>query len=375
MAAPVSHRALTILSTLDYGLNSAKITAGQLPAELYAEVNEVLSRLGGQWKSGRTKAHLFPYDPRPLIAAFLESGELPPKNPLAYFPTPPLVVEEIMAWAEIDNLLDTDLIIDPNAGTGALADAVRAAGYENQLHLVELDPLNVRMLRQKCYQVTEDDFLNYHPANQYRLILMNPPFSVEGDRLAYISHIRHAWKLLEPRGRLIAIAPTGFTFRSNTARTREFLEFVHDHGHYLHLPKDAFRESGTMSGSTLIVLNKLTAAQEAELLEPHSGYRNHYCYQIDIAATSNHTFYEASQELYRQIRDGRYSFNLLGEDDETLVARVQEIYQPVMSEMREQGAMLRMTQDDWNWMTNELVKDYQRWMRETSQPVSISQAA
>ena len=47
---------------------TGRITSGQLDRSLYEEVNEVLVRLGGKWKGGRTKAHLFPYDPRPLVA-------------------------------------------------------------------------------------------------------------------------------------------------------------------------------------------------------------------------------------------------------------------------------------------------------------------
>ena len=32
-------------------------------------------------KGGRPKAHLFPYDPRPLLAGVLATGHMPPKSP------------------------------------------------------------------------------------------------------------------------------------------------------------------------------------------------------------------------------------------------------------------------------------------------------
>ena len=88
----ISAEALTVLREAECDSDRVRITSGQLDRTLYKEVNEVLVRLGGKWKGGHTKAHLFPYDPRPLLAGVLATGDMPPKNPWAFFPTPPELV-------------------------------------------------------------------------------------------------------------------------------------------------------------------------------------------------------------------------------------------------------------------------------------------
>ena len=363
-AQEISRQALGVLASLEYKENSAAITAGQLAPDLYAEVNEVLTRLGGRWRGGRTKAHLFPHDPAPLIRAVIASQEMPPKNPNAYFPTPPAVIEEMMAWAEPDRLLSTDLILEPSAGTGALADALRKAGCGDQLRLVEMDPLNAQVLRDKGYQVTESNFLQFQPPERYGLIVMNPPFSISGDREAYIAHILHAWSLLKPGGRLVAIAPSGYTYRSNSARVRAFLDFVYYNGHFERLPKGAFRDSGTMTDTTLIIINKLTAAEEQSLLDPHDGYRNHYCYLLDVTARSSQPFCEASQALYGRIGRGHYTIDLFGDPEPDLAAKIRALYDGPVADLRRGGGMIRMTPEDWAWMAREFIKECQAWLAE-----------
>src|SRR5690606_23999821 len=79
----------------------------------------------------------------------------------------------------------------------------------------------------------------------YDLVAMNPPFSVEGDKLAYVTHILHALERLAPGGVLVAITPPSWQYRSDR-RSRAFQEIVEAcGGAWEALPAGAFAGSGT----------------------------------------------------------------------------------------------------------------------------------
>ncbi len=115
MTQSISAKALAVLREMECDSDRARITSGQLDRPLYEEVNEVLVRLGGKWKGGRTRAHLFPYDPRPLLAGVLATGQMPPKNPWAFFPTPQPLVDSVMQSPLFDKIQDGDTVLEPSA--------------------------------------------------------------------------------------------------------------------------------------------------------------------------------------------------------------------------------------------------------------------
>src|SRR6266702_3729890 len=71
------------------------LPTGQLDRKLYQEVNEVLERIGGKWNR-KAKAHLFEIDPAALLDLVSTTGEMPPRNPTAFFPTPEPVIAELL---------------------------------------------------------------------------------------------------------------------------------------------------------------------------------------------------------------------------------------------------------------------------------------
>ncbi|MCI0728861.1 MAG: class I SAM-dependent methyltransferase [Chloroflexi bacterium] len=238
--APLDVTTLNVLRGATCQGNKVFLNQPQLPRPVYEGVNEVLVRLRGKWKGGRTQAHVFPYDPRPLLEAVIESGEMPPKNPTAFFATLSDVIQEMFKFADAEHLnLMCEYghpvrILEPSAGTGAIADAIREHWPNCQLDLVELLDLNANLLRRKGYEPHEGDFLAFRPEHKYDLVLMNPPFSVETDANAYIAHIKHAYELLASAGVLVSVAPQGFTFRTDK-QTREFFKLV---GGFLELLPD-----------------------------------------------------------------------------------------------------------------------------------------
>jgi hypothetical protein len=258
---------------------NVKLNSPQLERSVYEQVDELLTRLGGKWKGGRAAAHVFPYDPAPLLKAVVGSGEWPPKNPYAFFPTPKPVIRRMWELADLSaekikdvgEILRPFRILEPSAGSGAIAEFIRskilewACPLEGEpcdvrdliaYDLVEIQPLNVKMLRAKNLgEVYEQDFAHFKPEYKYDLVVMNPPFSVEGDKNAYITHIYQAWNLLEEGGIIVAVVPAAFTFRSDKT-SLDFKEFVAKHGGYEMLPAQAFKESGTNVATALVTLSK-----------------------------------------------------------------------------------------------------------------------
>src|SRR5215216_3385568 len=85
MPQQLSDDAIAILQNLHY--DGLAIRFQKVAPTLYRELNEVLIRLGGKWKGGRTNAHVFQEEPTLLIEYVLSTGLMPPKNPEAFFPT------------------------------------------------------------------------------------------------------------------------------------------------------------------------------------------------------------------------------------------------------------------------------------------------
>jgi hypothetical protein len=234
--------------------NAVRLTSGQLDRNVYLAVNEVLTRIGGKWTT-KAKAHLFPTDPAPMLAHILATGQLPPKNKdlLAYFPTPAAVARQMVLRADMD---DIDLfVLEPSAGTGAICDLIKHVYPSAAIHAVEIDAGRAAVLRAAGYTVDQADFLTHTTHHAYNRILMNPPFTAPGDALAYITHIERAYTMLSPGGRLVAIAPAGFTFRDDK-RSRGFRDLVERNGSYAELEQDAFKSSGTGVNTVMLWMDQ-----------------------------------------------------------------------------------------------------------------------
>lgn len=255
----ISEAALDVLERSTCEGTLVRLPPARLERKLYEEVNEVLSRLGGKWKSGKTQAHVFDEDPAPLLATVVDTGEMPPKDPLAFFATPAVVVDRMLALAG-DTAENAGTALEPSAGDGAIVRRLlESIPTESVLDVVEVDPRRTARLRSLSlanggrFYVREGDFLTYDPMLTYDLILMNPPFTSPTDPLAYIAHIRRAHSMLAPQGELVSVAPSGFTFRTDR-RSATFRDFVEEHGWWEECEDGAFKESGTGTRCVLVHL-------------------------------------------------------------------------------------------------------------------------
>jgi hypothetical protein len=248
------------------------VTFPQVEYSIYAKVKPVMLALDAPWNRSK-QAHVFAedIDPSALINQVLIAGKLPDQNPLAFFPTPPSVVGQMLQ--KIKALLPTFPFcstLEPEAGEGGIADEIvyfptKLAAEEREqqpqptLKLIELDKLRFKTLKQKGYNVEQADFLALLPDRStplFQAILMNPPFAVAGNPKAYIEHIAHAFAFwLALGGSLVAIAPAGFATNSDQ-RTSEFRALVEAQGGWMFLKDNAFKDAGTNVRTVMLWMTK-----------------------------------------------------------------------------------------------------------------------
>jgi hypothetical protein len=380
MAQPLTADATGVLERLDY--DGFAVRFPQVDADLYGEVNEILTRLGGKWKGGRTKAHIFEEDPALLIEYILETGTMPPKNPEAFFPTPTELARGVMIMSDLDKLRDEDLILEPHAGNAALLDYLEThagellidenhAPLKPRIHLVEKSPLRCAILRAKGYvNVQQQDFLQYQTDLRFARILMNPPFSVPGSKTAYIDHILHAFTFLAPGGVLTTVAPDHF-IRHDDQRSQSFLEFVTTNGYFEANDANAFRESGANVQTVTIALEKPTAREIALAeSEPYQNYLNYYCFLACLRIDNEPHLYDRATQLARKLSDGQFGLNLLGEPDDETQNAIQDLYQTAILELRKLGSNIKMQPTWMNWLVSTFLAEHS-----TNQITEILRAA
>lgn len=160
------------------------------------------------------------------------------------FPTPPGIAAYMVELAEIEPGMD---VLEPSAGTGNLIGAMGGSMFD---HNPERGSVTAVEINQKLAARLETefpltavhcaDFLEW-TGEQFDRIIANPPF-VNG---ADIKHIRHAFGMLKPGGRLISLCANG-------PRQRE--EFKNIADLWETLPEGSFQEQGTGVSVALVVL-------------------------------------------------------------------------------------------------------------------------
>lgn len=164
-----------------------------------------------------------------------------------FFPTPPALVERLVEEADIEPGMR---VLEPSAGKGDIADALRTAGAE--VDVVELSPTLQEILRAKGHNVMASDFVEFTPPEGgYDRIVMNPPFSNGMDA----DHVQLAYGMLKPGGRLVAITGEGIHFRQD-AKAAAFRAWLDARaGVATKLPEGSFKSSFRPTGvATRVVI-------------------------------------------------------------------------------------------------------------------------
>jgi len=242
---------LTILSRVTVEGNTILLTCGQLERKQYLAVNEILENMGGKWNK-KAKGHIFSEDPTDRLEAVLLTGEITPPKKNGYFPTPSEVVTRLVELAGLEWGMT---VLEPSAGQGAIADEIIKIVGKHHLSCYEILEENCKVLQGKGYEYSNVDFLGQTDVPYVDRVIMNPPFSVEGNGQSDITHVLHAWEFLKSGGRLVSVMSAGITFRVNR-KTVEFRELVNAHGHIERLTEGSFKESGTAVSAVIVVMDK-----------------------------------------------------------------------------------------------------------------------
>lgn len=159
----------------------------------------------------------FPSKLRSLYDEILQSP------PYGWFPSTPELTEIMLEQVVIEARMQA---LEPSAGSGVLAEAMRNQGIE--VDVIERDPRFQLLLFQQGFRLVGQDFLACQPIQQYDLILMNPPFSASiHQRGVDLLHIKRAYdEFLAANGQLVSVVSNSMKHTS-CPRAQHFRSFLH----------------------------------------------------------------------------------------------------------------------------------------------------
>lgn len=225
------------------------LTGPRMDPKLYQRVNEVLEAVGGRWTTS-VQAHVFPVDAVEALAPVLATGSVvtlrEKRQSAQYFPTPVAVVQRVIELADLRPGLE---VLEPSAGSGAIASAAATAGAV--VDCIERDPGYAAVLTEEhaARTLTVADFLTVPPRPIYDRIVMNPPFTKGADML----HVEHALRFLKPDGLLVSVMSWAVTFHGR--KTAKFRALVEARGGTVEaVAEGAFKESGTDVDTVIVTI-------------------------------------------------------------------------------------------------------------------------
>jgi predicted RNA methylase len=174
-----------------------------------------------------------------------------------FYPTHPELADIVVERLQ---LIPGERVLESSAGAGHIAEAVRRAGAEPDV-IERNDDLRA-ILELKGFQVVGRDFLNFTPQQPYDAVAQNPPFENSAD----IDHIRHAFEVVRPGGRVSSIASES-TFVGESKKQKDFRNWLNELGAKIEvLPADSFLKlkPSTPFRARLISFRKPSKADAAE---------------------------------------------------------------------------------------------------------------
>ncbi len=232
--------------------NIVKLPEEQLDRKLYLEVAKSLNLIGGKWKGKPVFGFIFQENPTELLEQISNGENKNLKKEFQFFATPDDLADKLveLAFRVPYNL---GKILEPSAGQGAIIKAIHRFDPDINVNCCELMDINKSFLDKiENVQFEEKNFLEHEGESEYSTIIANPPFSKNQD----IDHIRKMYDCLEPSGRLVSISSEHWQISNNKKETefRNWLDEVN--AEIIDIEKGSFKESGTLIGGNIIVINK-----------------------------------------------------------------------------------------------------------------------
>jgi len=168
-----------------------------------------------------------------------------------FFPTPDKLIDLMIDYA---NIVDGEVVLEPSAGIGNIADRVMKLFPECSVECCEVNYTLSDILTRKEHKVIGGDIFELDKTKKYKVILMNPPF--EKDQA--ITHTTYCFEnFLKKGGRLVSVVPSG-TMNKSSKVAKAFKELVEEHGYVVEYKEQFFKGSFNNTNITisLIVLSK-----------------------------------------------------------------------------------------------------------------------
>jgi hypothetical protein len=219
----------------------------QLDRKLYLQVNQRLEFIGGSWNR-KARGFVFEHDPEPLLGRVQGGEQVNLKKEYQFFETPKEIINFMLSHASIREGM---LVLEPSAGKGAI---LRELPRNVTAVACELNPLCYPFLKEEFPRVAliEGDYLETTLVKKFDRIIANPPFSKNQD----IAHIMKMYEDCRPGGRIVTVASKHWEFAIGTKENnfRCWLERLQHHKY--DIEPGAFKDSGTMVGTTILVIDK-----------------------------------------------------------------------------------------------------------------------
>ena len=230
-----------------------KLPNVQLERKLYQEVAKALELIGGKWKGGKVYGFQFPVDPTDLLEEIATGEKRNLKKEYQFFATPIALANEMFIRAQITS---DHAVLEPSAGQGAIIAIINKVTHAIP-DCYELMEINRIMLAKSGlkYNLLGADFLQHGQTSnrRYDHIIANPPFTKNQD----IDHVYHMYHFLKVGGRLVSIVSES-AINGSQKKQLEFRKWLMDKGAIIHkVPKGTFKESGTMVGAAMIIINSI----------------------------------------------------------------------------------------------------------------------
>lgn len=226
-----------------------KLPNTQLDRKLYQEVAKSLELIGGKWKGGKVFGFVFLTDPTDLLEEIANGEKRNLKNEFQFFATPDKLADELVYLADIKQ---HDTILEPSAGQGAIIKSINKV-CDVKVDCFELMSVNTIVLNKSGlnFNLIGEDFFK-HNGKTYSKIIANPPFTKNQD----IDHLKEMYECLSRGGRLVCI--TSESWINGTQKKQvDFKEWLEKaEAEILDIEKGSFKESGTMVGAKIVVINK-----------------------------------------------------------------------------------------------------------------------
>ena len=152
--------------------NILKLPAVQFNKKSYAEAKKWIEESGGSWQGGKVQGFTFPFNPERVFSILKEGKRCDLQQEYQFFETPADIADWLVMLA--GGINETDTILEPSAGRGALIRAIHRACPSVIVECYELMPENREFLHSLGNVILLGEDFAKDSVGSYSKIIANP---------------------------------------------------------------------------------------------------------------------------------------------------------------------------------------------------------